>query len=199
MNMLRKSVLLTSLVTAAAATSVVALPVQAQEINTGNVVGGIAGALLGSNVGRGNGKLAATAAGGIVGALVGGNIERSSNYYGGAAPQPAYAPQQRYTSTYVQPAPQYQQHYDTVTYTQPGYVQETYVQPAYVQETYSPVYTQPSYAYVQPQSTIVYSQSYYRGDRGYGERHEYRDRRDDWRGYEHRDHDRDHYRHDHDR
>ena len=180
MNLFRKSVLLTSLLMVAAATSVVSLPVQAQEFNSGNVIGGIAGALLGSNVGRGNGRLAATAAGGIVGALVGGNIERNNSYYAGSTRQPAYAPQQPYTTTYVQPAPQYQQRYDNV-----GYGQSAYVQP-----TYAPVYTQPSYDYVQPQSTIVYSQSYYRGDGGYGERHEYRDRRDDWHGYEHRDHDR---------
>ena len=191
MIFLRKSVVLTALMMATAAMSAVALPVQAQEFNSGNVIGGIAGALLGSNVGRGNGRLAATAAGGIVGALVGGNIERNSGYYAGSAPQPAYAPQQPYTSAYVQPAPQYQQRYDNVTYAQPAYVQETYVQPSY-----APVYTQPSYEYVQPQSTIVYSQSYYRGDREYGERQEYRDRHDDWHGYERRDHDRDHDRHD---
>lgn len=191
MNTLRKSVLLTSLVVAAAATSVVCLPVQAQEINTGNVIGGIAGALLGSNVGRGNGRLAATAAGGILGALVGGNIERNNGYYAGSTTQPSYAPRQSYTNLYVQPAPEYQQRYDNVTYAQPVYVQETYLQPSY-----APVYTQPRYTYVKPQSTIVYSQSYYRGDRGYDERHEYRERRDDWRGYEHRAHDRDHDRRD---
>ena len=183
MNLLRKSALLTGLMMATAAMSVVSLPVQAQEFNSGNLIGGIAGALLGSNVGQGNGRLAATAAGGIVGALVGGNLERNSGYYSGYAPQAAYAPQRPYASTYVQPAPQYQQSYNTVTYAQPAYVEETYVQPSY-----APVYTQPSYVYVQPQSTIVYSQQYYRGDRRYGERHEYRERRDDWHGYERRDH-----------
>lgn len=183
MKLLRKSVLLTGLLMAAAATTAVSLPVQAQEFNSGNVIGGIAGALLGSNVGRGNGRLAATAAGGIVGALVGGNIERNNGYYYGATPQRGYAPQQPYASTYVQPAPQYQQSYNTVTYAQPTYVQETYVQPNYVS-----AYPQPSYSYVRPQPTVVYSQPYYRGDRGYGERYEYRDERSEWRENEHRDH-----------
>lgn len=189
MNFLRKSTLLFGGALATAAMSVISLPAQAQEFNSGNLIGGIAGALLGSNVGGGNGRLAATAAGGIVGALVGGNVERNNGYYSGYAPQPGYAQQQSYPSSYVQPTPQYQQSYNTVTYGQPSYVQETYVRPSY-----APVYSQPSYAYVQPQSTIVYSQSYYRGDRGYRERHEYRDRRDDWRGYERRDHDHDHGR-----
>lgn len=188
---LRKSVVLTGLVMATAATSVVCLPAQAQELNSGNVIGGIAGALLGSNVGRGNGRLAATAAGGIIGALVGGDVERNNRYYSGYAPQQAYAPQQSYNGTYGtygQSAPQYQQRYDNVTYAQPAYVQEAYVQP-----TYAPVYVQPSYAYVQPQSTIVYSRSYYHGDRHYGERHEERDQRDDWHRYQHRDRDHDRY------
>ena len=175
---LRKSVLLVGLMTATAATSLVALPVQAQEFNSGNVIGGSAGALLGSNVGRGNGRLAATAAAGIVGALVGGNIERNSGYYSGYAPQPAYTPQQSYTYNNVQPALQYQQNYGNVTYEQPGY---------------APIYTQPSYAYVQPPATVVYSRSYYRGDRDYGERYDRRygeryDQRHEWHGDEHRDH-----------
>lgn len=191
MNLLRKSVLLASMGMAITVTSVISLPAQAQEFNSGNLIGGIAGALLGSNVGRGNGRLAATAAGGIVGALVGGNVERNSGYYGGTPPQPAYAPQQSYMNSYEQPAPQYQRGYETVTYPEPAYVQETYVEPSY-----APVYTQPTYAYVQPQATIVYSQPYDRGDRGYGERHEYRERRDDWHRYEYRDHEGDYNRHD---
>jgi uncharacterized protein YcfJ len=39
------------------------------------VVGGIAGALLGSQVGGGNGKVAAAAAGAIAGAMVGDHVE----------------------------------------------------------------------------------------------------------------------------
>jgi uncharacterized protein YcfJ len=40
----------------------------------GTVLGGVAGALLGSQVGSGNGKLAATAAGAVAGAMVGDNL-----------------------------------------------------------------------------------------------------------------------------
>jgi hypothetical protein len=179
---LRKSVLLTGLVMATAATSVVSLPAQAQEFNSGNLIGGIAGALIGSNVGGGNGRLAATAAGGIIGAVVGGNVERNNNaYYQG------YAPQQGYASSYPQQAPQYQQGYGTASYAAPVYEQPVYAQPTYVQPAYgyAPVYTQPSYAYVEPQATIVYSQSYYRGNGGYYG-HEYREHH----GNERRGHDR---------
>ena len=67
-----------------------------------------------------------------------------------------------------------------------------------------PVYSQPSYGYVQPQATIVYSQSYYGGNRGYVERRDYRDYHGEHRDYrgEHRDYrdyrgeHRDHERHD---
>lgn len=203
---LRKTVLLTGLVMASAATSVVSLPAQAQELNTGNLIGGIAGALIGSNVGGGSGRVAATAAGGIIGAIVGGNVERGNAYAQG------YAPQQGYANSYSQQAPQYQQSYDTVGYAQPVYSQPSYATsytPVYSQPAYAPVYTQPSYAYVQPSyayvqpsygyvqpaATVVYSQSYYRGNGGYRgyERHEYRDQR----GYERFDHDRrDHDRYD---
>lgn len=44
---------------------------------SGSLVGGATGALLGSRIGKGNGKLAATAAMGIVGAIVGDSVQNS--------------------------------------------------------------------------------------------------------------------------
>ena len=80
---------------------------QAQDITLGNVtdniIGGVAGALLGSRVCSGNGKIAATAAGGIIGSMVGGNVTNGMNSVNGSSndrtlqptyfgsPQPAYA------------------------------------------------------------------------------------------------------------
>jgi uncharacterized protein YcfJ len=49
----------------------------------GSVVGGIAGALLGNQIGSGNGRTAATAAGAIVGAITGDRLENSGNNGGG--------------------------------------------------------------------------------------------------------------------
>ncbi len=51
----------------------------AQRNNTGAAIGGLAGALLGSNVGGGNGKLAAVAVGGILGALAGDRVDNQGN------------------------------------------------------------------------------------------------------------------------
>jgi uncharacterized protein YcfJ len=48
---------------------------QGQRGSGGTVIGGIAGALLGSQVGGGNGKVAAAAAGAIAGAMVGDHVE----------------------------------------------------------------------------------------------------------------------------
>jgi uncharacterized protein YcfJ len=45
------------------------------------VVGGIAGALLGSQVGGGNGKVAAAAAGAIAGAMVGDHVDNDGRNY----------------------------------------------------------------------------------------------------------------------
>jgi uncharacterized protein YcfJ len=56
-------------------TEYVQAQVQPQRGAGGTVIGGIAGALLGSQVGGGNGKVAATAAGAIAGALVGDHVE----------------------------------------------------------------------------------------------------------------------------
>lgn len=44
---------------------------QHSAVNSGSVIGGIAGALLGSRVGDGNGRLAATALGAVTGAMTG--------------------------------------------------------------------------------------------------------------------------------
>jgi len=44
---------------------------QVSAVNSGSVIGGIAGALLGSRVGDGNGRLAATALGAVTGAITG--------------------------------------------------------------------------------------------------------------------------------
>lgn len=43
---------------------------------TGQVIGAIAGAALGNQVGRGNGRVAATAIGAVIGSAVGGNVAR---------------------------------------------------------------------------------------------------------------------------
>ena len=46
--------------------------------NGGAVIGGIAGAILGNQVGRGNGRTAATAAGAVIGAISGDRIDNGS-------------------------------------------------------------------------------------------------------------------------
>jgi uncharacterized protein YcfJ len=63
-------------------TEYVQAPVQQQRGSGGTVVGGIAGALLGSQVGGGNGKVAAAAAGAIAGAMVGDHVENDNRGYG---------------------------------------------------------------------------------------------------------------------
>jgi uncharacterized protein YcfJ len=63
-------------------TEYVQVPVQQQRGSGGTVVGGIAGALLGSQVGGGNGKVAAAAAGAIAGAMVGDHVENDNRGYG---------------------------------------------------------------------------------------------------------------------
>ena len=52
---------------------------QTQRSNTGAAIGGLAGALLGSNVGGGDGKLAAVAVGGILGAITGDRVDNQNN------------------------------------------------------------------------------------------------------------------------
>jgi len=49
-------------------------PQQVGAVNSGSVIGGIAGALLGSQAGGGNGKLALTALGAVTGAMTGDRI-----------------------------------------------------------------------------------------------------------------------------
>ena len=53
------------------------VPVQQQRGAGGSIVGGIAGALLGNQIGGGNGRVAATAAGAIAGAVVGDRVENN--------------------------------------------------------------------------------------------------------------------------
>jgi uncharacterized protein YcfJ len=56
-------------------TEYVQVQAQQERGSGGTIVGGIAGALLGSQVGHGNGKVAATAAGAIAGAMVGDHVQ----------------------------------------------------------------------------------------------------------------------------
>ena len=158
----RKSIVTVGSIVTAAALFFTPFAVQAQESYGGNIIGGIAGALLGNQVGGGSGRIAATAAGGILGAIVGGNVERGSQYRGPAAVQ-----QQTYYNQYPQQAPQYQQRYNTVTYDQP-----VYSEPAYVQQ---------SYQYVQPPTSYVYVQRADGRWRDDADRREYRDERHDRR------------------
>ena len=143
------------------------LAAQAQESYTGNIVGGVAGALLGSRIGGGNGKIAAAAAGGILGAIVGGNVERGSSYrqnYG--------ISQQTYTTSYPQPAPRYGRDYATQIYNQP-----VYTEPVYESRTY--VYAQP---YVERESRENYDGDWYEHHDRYAQHRGWRydhDRRDD--------------------
>lgn len=58
-------------------TEYVQVPQQQQRGAGGSIVGGIAGALLGSQVGGGNGRTAAAAAGAIAGAMVGDRVENN--------------------------------------------------------------------------------------------------------------------------
>lgn len=56
-------------------------------VNPGSVIGGIAGALLGSQAGGGNGRLALTALGAITGAMSGDRIVQQQQQQRGAQPQ----------------------------------------------------------------------------------------------------------------
>ena len=181
--------MLSGMIVATAVASFSPLAVQAQESYGGNVVGGIAGALLGSQIGGGNGKIAAAAAGGILGALVGGNVERNNAYQAGSTTlqqqyQAPSAQVTQYQSGYqsyepLQYQPQYQPGYDTQYQNQYGvtrHPQPVYVEPVYQQRTY--VYTQPQAEYVYPQPAQTYSDNdwYYRRQRE--EKRRERDRRD---------------------
>ena len=57
-------------------TEYVQVPVQQQRSPAGSIIGGIAGAVLGNQVGDGSGRVAATAAGAIAGSVIG---DRASN------------------------------------------------------------------------------------------------------------------------
>lgn len=70
-------------------TQYVQTPVQQQRGSGGTVIGGIAGALLGSQVGGGNGKVAAAAAGAIAGAMVGDHVENDGRQVDGGVQEQA--------------------------------------------------------------------------------------------------------------
>jgi uncharacterized protein YcfJ len=139
MSSTRKSLVASGIVLATVMASLLPVAAYAQESYTGNVVGGIAGALLGNRIGGGNGRIAATAAGGIIGAIVGGNVERGSSYRQLNSP-----PQQTYYNSYPQSEPQYQTRYNPVIYARPAYVQ-----PVYEQQTYIETQQEPAYVYVE--------------------------------------------------
>lgn len=48
---------------------------------TGTLLGGVTGGLIGSQIGSGSGRVVATGVGAVAGGLVGGEIGRSSDYY----------------------------------------------------------------------------------------------------------------------
>jgi hypothetical protein len=141
----------------------------------GTVIGGIAGALLGSNLAAHHGGRAGGAAiGGVAGALLGNSIGRSSGQscdyqgYNNGYRQPTYA----YAApAYEQPTYGYGQ---TYRYAQPSY--------GYAQQTYS--YAQPAYGYETRYSDDRYNRPQYDHDREqYRDRDQYRDRnwdRADW-------------------
>jgi uncharacterized protein YcfJ len=68
-------------------TDYVQVPQQQERSAGGSIVGGIAGALLGSQVGSGNGRTAAAAAGAIAGAVVGDRVDNQNNGYAGSQEQ----------------------------------------------------------------------------------------------------------------
>jgi uncharacterized protein YcfJ len=68
-------------------TEYVQVPQQQQRSAGGAIIGGIAGALLGNQVGGGSGRSVATAAGAIGGALVGDRVDNNGNQMGGMQEQ----------------------------------------------------------------------------------------------------------------
>lgn len=71
-------------------------PVAQSHRNYGGLaVGGVAGAVLGNQVGKGNGRVAATAVGAVVGALAGEHIANQAGWGWGAQPQQVYQPAPR--------------------------------------------------------------------------------------------------------
>jgi uncharacterized protein YcfJ len=130
---------------------------QGGNATAGAVIGGIAGALLGSNLAAHHGGRSGGAAiGGVAGALLGSSIARSSS---------SSCDYQGYNSGYRTQA------YSSGYYAQPsyGYAQPTY---AYVEPTYA--YAQPAYSYRSRGYDARYS------DNGYGRgRDDHRDRNRD--------------------
>jgi len=70
-------------------TEYVQVPVQQERGAGGTIIGGIAGALLGSQVGGGNGKVAASAAGAIAGAMVGDRVQNNGRPQGSSVQEQA--------------------------------------------------------------------------------------------------------------
>lgn len=52
-------------------------------LSWGTIIGGATGGLLGSQIGKGRGRLAATAGGALLGVIIGNNVQRHHNSYGG--------------------------------------------------------------------------------------------------------------------
>lgn len=77
-------------------------PGQSGGLNTGCVIGSVAGGLLGNQIGGGNGKTAATALGAVAGCVTGSSIQNNNEQ---GQPQRAHARQ-----AYRQPARGYQNH-----------------------------------------------------------------------------------------
>jgi uncharacterized protein YcfJ len=59
-------------------TEYVQVPVQQQRSGGGSVLGGIAGAIIGNQVGDGSGRVAATAAGAIAGTMIGDRVQNNN-------------------------------------------------------------------------------------------------------------------------
>lgn len=76
----------------AIAASVVSAPTQAQDIEWGQVIGGVTGAVIGSHFGGGAGNTAMTVIGGVVGSEVGRRLSNQRQYY---LPQNQYYPPRR--------------------------------------------------------------------------------------------------------
>lgn len=150
-------------------TALAPAPAHAQEEQgyAGNIIGGVAGALLGSRIGNGNGQIAAAAVGGVLGSMLGGNVQagmRQQPYqsqvyqpqvvqqhgYSYPAVQPSEAPPYGYEAYQYPPQPRYEQAYPqqrVVRYEQ-AYPQQRvvrYEQPTYIQQN-APVYQQPGQA-----------------------------------------------------
>ena len=71
-------------------------------VGMGTIIGGVAGALLGNQVGGGNGKVAATAIGAVVGSQVGQNMQGQGSSPGSGYGNGGVQPQCRYINQPIQ-------------------------------------------------------------------------------------------------